>query len=45
MNADSGNKCTVDISVIVPALDEELTIGECIKKSNQYFTIMQSKAK
>jgi glycosyltransferase involved in cell wall biosynthesis len=37
MNADSGNKYTFDISVILPALDEEHTIGECIKKIQSVF--------
>jgi glycosyltransferase involved in cell wall biosynthesis len=36
---DMGDKCAheIDISVILPALDEECTIGECIKKIQAVF--------
>ncbi len=32
MDSDPGNQYPLDVSVILPALDEEQTIGECIKK-------------
>jgi glycosyltransferase involved in cell wall biosynthesis len=37
MNANSDNKYTFDISVILPTLDEERTIGECITKILKVF--------
>ncbi len=37
MDPQSGNENTVDVSVILPALNEEQTIGECITKIQKVF--------
>jgi glycosyltransferase involved in cell wall biosynthesis len=37
MHLQSGNENSVDVSVILPALDEERTIGECITKIQKVF--------
>jgi glycosyltransferase involved in cell wall biosynthesis len=37
MEADPDNGPTVEVSVILPSLDEEHTIGECIRKIRQVF--------
>jgi glycosyltransferase involved in cell wall biosynthesis len=37
MDQQSDNKYSIDVSVILPALDEERTIGECITKIQKVF--------
>ena len=37
MDPHSNNDNTIDVSVIIPALDEERTIGECITKIQKVF--------
>jgi glycosyltransferase involved in cell wall biosynthesis len=37
MNSQYGNRNTIDVSVILPALDEERTIGECIIRIQNVF--------
>ena len=37
MDSQSGNGNSIDVSVILPALDEEQTIGECITKIQNVF--------
>ena len=37
MDLQSDNDNTIDVSVILPALDEERTIGECITKIQKVF--------
>ena len=37
MHLQSDNENSVDVSVILPALDEERTIGECITKIQKVF--------
>ena len=37
MDIQSGTEPAIDVSVILPALDEERTIGECIRKIQEEF--------